>query len=162
MSLLRARNQWATVWKHFKSILLWPNSRKDSLEIIKNQISFSLYLAFMLVEHWTARGKRLLTCCIFLKDAAGVRLILRGLHYNQTIYFFLRKAMLIYIYGPWQPYSIQSHCISKKQTSPLNVQMFVSLASVLLLYPCQHIWNRKVHRYSKDFIVKYKDVSFNP
>lgn len=33
-------------------------------------------------------------------------------------YFSLRKVMLIYIYGPWQPYCIQSQCISKKQTSP--------------------------------------------
>lgn len=49
--------------------------------------------------------------------------------------------MLIYIYGPWQPHCIQSHCIRKKtkQSSSLNVQMFESLASTLLLHTYQHV-----------------------
>ena len=43
-------------------------------------------------EHPAASSTPLLSGCIFWRDAAIVKLILRGPHYNQTVYFFLRKS----------------------------------------------------------------------
>lgn len=85
-------NQCASVRKHFKSSLQpVPNCRKDPLKWFKS-IFFHVNQAFFLVERLTTSSVWLLTCWIKLMDVSVVRLILRGLCYNQIKYFFLRKS----------------------------------------------------------------------
>lgn len=89
-----AQNQWASVWKHFTVGTQTTEKKKD----LKPNF-FQMISGFRIIRT-TSCQHHIMTCCIILKDAAGVKLNLRGLCYNQSIYFFLRNDMLIYIYGP--------------------------------------------------------------
>lgn len=80
--------------KWFKS--LWNHMGLSSLE-----------------QLWTSSSISLLSSCITVRILG---LILKGLCCSWSVPFLLRKALVSYIYEPWQFYCGQSHCISIKQT----------------------------------------------
>lgn len=114
--LMWAQNQWASVWQGFTVL-------KHQEKHILNQPSFKLYQASYDLNHKLPALHNYWPVASFWRRLLEQSLSSEECVITRAYISFSEKDMLIYIYGPWQSYCIQSHCISKKQKSPPNVQI---------------------------------------